>query len=453
MMLDFFFDQAKSFIKPPSRQDEDAEAAKKSQKEWTTVHQEGLGTCSDPLKQSTSRHHLSATAGDKDSTHTTMPTFPKEPSPKTKSAASQSVDVTSGSPVIASSSKNVIKGALQNAVPADRVKQKDCAKVPNSKIQEPTSVKIKEGAAKSVPPGSVSGVPTRGTGQNCLNNLQGSYIEEDWDKACDQFFEDIAGEVENWSENSVGVHCDSEKGSSLGRSQNILKSNCSGGFQIHSNQLTITPATSKHLNQVAVVSPATGNYYGASKNRWNGGQSNGGGSPLVHGMSNQREPSMGSMVRAVEETPPVVAKRETFEQYSSDHFMKTCNILETPAASSPNCIEETPPLENKTPALASRSGYSCSTFSNNSRGSNSKTMAIVVPNGGKITPPLCGCGKRTKRRTVVTPGPNEGLPFYVCPNGRGSGIKKRSCGYFRWEFPTSVNKDVSSRQVLSEYGE
>ena len=52
--------------------------------------------------------------------------------------------------------------------------------------------------------------------------------------------------------------------------------------------------------------------------------------------------------------------------------------------------------------------------------------------GGKVTPPLCSCGKRTKRRNVSNPGPNEGRTFYACPNGKASD-KSRGCGFFTWE--------------------
>ena len=68
-------------------------------------------------------------------------------------------------------------------------------------------------------------------------------------------------------------------------------------------------------------------------------------------------------------------------------------------------------------------------------------------NGGKITPPLCNCGRRTKRKVVVSPGPNEGKPFYSCPLGRGPG-----CGYFKWE-STSPQTAASqcSPEILCEY--
>ena len=60
--------------------------------------------------------------------------------------------------------------------------------------------------------------------------------------------------------------------------------------------------------------------------------------------------------------------------------------------------------------------------------SSSSREPLMTLNGGKVTPPLCNCGKRAKRKLVTNPGPNEGKPFYVCPQGRGS-----DCGYFRWE--------------------
>lgn len=64
-------------------------------------------------------------------------------------------------------------------------------------------------------------------------------------------------------------------------------------------------------------------------------------------------------------------------------------------------------------------------------------------NGGKITPPLCDCGKRTRRKVVSSPGPNQGKPFYSCSKGRTSG-----CGYFKWEIS---QHSFSSFNLSSEY--
>ena len=68
--------------------------------------------------------------------------------------------------------------------------------------------------------------------------------------------------------------------------------------------------------------------------------------------------------------------------------------------------------------------------------------------GGKVTPPLCGCGRRAKRKFVTSPGPNEGLPFYVCPVSRGND-RKLGCNYFKWE---KCDSD-SVEPLLSDYGE
>ena len=63
-------------------------------------------------------------------------------------------------------------------------------------------------------------------------------------------------------------------------------------------------------------------------------------------------------------------------------------------------------------------------------------------NGGGVTPPLCQCGRRARRRCVVNPGPNQGRAFFTClfnhgRSGLGSNVgKKKSeggCKFFRWE--------------------
>ena len=66
-------------------------------------------------------------------------------------------------------------------------------------------------------------------------------------------------------------------------------------------------------------------------------------------------------------------------------------------------------------------------------------------NGGKLTPPLCTCGKRAKRKLVTSPGPNQGKPFFSCPRGRESG-----CQYFRWESAPSPGS-TSAVNLSSEY--
>ncbi|XP_008059390.1 ERI1 exoribonuclease 2 [Carlito syrichta] len=51
---------------------------------------------------------------------------------------------------------------------------------------------------------------------------------------------------------------------------------------------------------------------------------------------------------------------------------------------------------------------------------------------GKMTPPLCKCGRRSKRLVVSNNGPNHGKVFYCCPIGKYQENRK-CCGYFKWE--------------------
>ena len=83
--------------------------------------------------------------------------------------------------------------------------------------------------------------------------------------------------------------------------------------------------------------------------------------------------------------------------------------------------------------------------------------------GTKITPPLCSCGRRSKKNNVVAPGPNQGRGFYSCPNRRSgrtsecalqdsSNRRKTGCGYFKWE--SAVLRDrvvMSSKPVNYKY--
>ncbi|KAL2086511.1 hypothetical protein ACEWY4_017570 [Coilia grayii] len=71
---------------------------------------------------------------------------------------------------------------------------------------------------------------------------------------------------------------------------------------------------------------------------------------------------------------------------------------------------------------------------------NQSQRGGVARVAGKLTSPLCGCGRRAKRLTVGNGGPNHGRAFYCCPVRRsGSGPananwkKKEGCGFFKWE--------------------
>ncbi|XP_057551528.1 ERI1 exoribonuclease 2 isoform X2 [Hippopotamus amphibius kiboko] len=66
--------------------------------------------------------------------------------------------------------------------------------------------------------------------------------------------------------------------------------------------------------------------------------------------------------------------------------------------------------------------------------------------GGKITPPLCKCGRRSKRLVVSNNGPNHGKVFYCCPIGKYQ-EKRKCCGYFKWE--QTLQKERANSIVLS----
>lgn len=68
----------------------------------------------------------------------------------------------------------------------------------------------------------------------------------------------------------------------------------------------------------------------------------------------------------------------------------------------------------------------------------------------RITPPLCNCGKRTRRKTVFSPGPNQGRPYYSCCGRRQSGRfglrdvtnYQGGCNFFKWE--SLIIKDLKT---------
>ncbi|XP_016040821.1 ERI1 exoribonuclease 2 isoform X2 [Erinaceus europaeus] len=65
---------------------------------------------------------------------------------------------------------------------------------------------------------------------------------------------------------------------------------------------------------------------------------------------------------------------------------------------------------------------------------------------GKMTPPLCKCGRRSKRLVVSNNGPNHGKVFYCCPSGKYQENRK-CCGYFKWEH--TLQKEKANSTVLS----
>lgn len=60
------------------------------------------------------------------------------------------------------------------------------------------------------------------------------------------------------------------------------------------------------------------------------------------------------------------------------------------------------------------------------------------------TPPLCGCGCRTKRKHVRNGGPNHGRTFFTC--------QKAGCQFFQWEFIEQRQAaNVSALQILPTF--
>ena len=355
---------------------------------------------------------------------------------------------------------------------------------------------------------SASGDGDKPARSDCDEGHNGSYVGEDWEKACSNFFEDITADDEwNATSSTKVLAVASKLPERLPSNANMLSNmvcQANGNVELYNsaapsrsahgllNPKTITPSRSKflaHISPIALISPSTGHSYGASKELWKNGQKKMSLVPSYHG-GNIMSPStaIGEMPTCSETEPHKLRKQiyccsNAFTPLMC-HNIPMPLITSSSTLNSPVYIEETPPFKqikgnrwstdafddaisgyaspslNPTPsvpetpkiAFLSTSSTICASTRSCSNGSTFNTMlGVVVPKGGKITPPLCRCGKRTKRKTVVTPGPNEGTPFYVCPNGRGSGLKRQSCGYFRWEVPSSA--DVSCKPVLSDYGE
>ncbi len=82
---------------------------------------------------------------------------------------------------------------------------------------------------------------------------------------------------------------------------------------------------------------------------------------------------------------------------------------------------------------------------------------------GKITPPMCDCGRRAKKNNVVSPGPNQGRGFYSCPNRKGGQSsesalqestnrrRKQGCGYFKWESVVIKEKLAVASTPVTNY--
>ncbi|XP_026158474.1 ERI1 exoribonuclease 2 isoform X1 [Mastacembelus armatus] len=86
-----------------------------------------------------------------------------------------------------------------------------------------------------------------------------------------------------------------------------------------------------------------------------------------------------------------------------------------------------------------------------SSSTNRASIPVKVKEGGKITSPLCACGRRAKRQVVSNGGPNHGRRFYCCPvrrSGSGGRIQK-GCEFFKWESCLMKPNAVASVAVRS----
>ena len=184
-------------------------------------------------------------------------------------------------------------------------------------------------------------------------------------------------------------------------------------------------------------------------------------SPMLHGQTCVGTCDDVSKVTVVKETPPLSTKDSKVNCEHESSCSATPNYCQqTPVAGGyRNTVSTGLPLSS-TP-LESTSTYNTPNFrtpstsewmkvkrlssssTNTPPSFNDSLSRQVFSSGGKVTPPLCNCGKRTKRRRVSNPGPNEGKTFYACPNGKASD-KSRGCGFFKWERKLANNSSLSS---------
>ena len=137
------------------------------------------------------------------------------------------------------------------------------------------------------------------------------------------------------------------------------------------------------------------------------------------------------LVETIEETPPSDQPAQQTNSTPNHQHTNTTKL---------NSSNNSKTSDFKTPSTAQWIKVKQSHSHSGSRGrhnrsstpSNTSSEALAVMAGHKVTPPMCECGRRTKRKCVSNPGPNEGKMFYVCPVGSGSNHKK-GCGYFKWE--------------------
>lgn len=93
------------------------------------------------------------------------------------------------------------------------------------------------------------------------------------------------------------------------------------------------------------------------------------------------------------------------------------------------------------------------TLSTNTRSPSTGSLCFPLKSqgGGKVTSPLCACGRRAKRQLVSNGGPNHGRGFYCCPVRRsGSGGRmQKGCEFFKWEASLARSSTEAGRPVRS----
>ena len=96
------------------------------------------------------------------------------------------------------------------------------------------------------------------------------------------------------------------------------------------------------------------------------------------------------------------------------------------------------------------------TTNRNSNGNSSSVFKTPSPISGtagsamKSTPPLCKCGRRSKRRMVQSPGQNTGRFFFSC-SVRHSAASKNGCDFFKWEASYSPASNNSFKAPNSSW--
>lgn len=355
---------------------------------------------------------------------------------------------------------------------------------------------------------SVSATPSQDSrncpGENAVS-VNADFLEFDWEDEGRELFKDVASEMDRWERALEKAESTATRTESTGTASAScvpellvpLKSHIVGApfqayraSQVAAIQLATTPSRSRYVNHVlpATLLPPEASKLGLALNSFYGADK---GSLLIRENGKASSDSSdvlalkGRSCRNVGESPPLSIAPARFDRKPTEGKLYSGGD----GGASPDTIEETPPArqggsvvlserfnsksgeKSISPSSHSPDGFDGGKFKtpNAAQWLNSKNplglfspsdkigtsphsrSSILVTSGGKITPPLCGCGRRAKRKVVCSPGPNEGKPFFVCPKSRGND-RKQGCDYFRWEVRISDNSS-SATPLLSDYDE